>query len=134
MDNLDTIIGIKSAGLGWVPLTEAVRNLPTREGKIYIFTDGVIFFASSDGKAPKLAWFTPTHVALVDKPESLPKEAEPDYLLTKRTVGLAAKAKECPECAVREFPPCHRGVPCCMCHQQDCNLRQPCERKKKNGK
>ena len=37
------------------------------------------------------------------------------------------------ECAVRKFPPCVKGIPCCMCadgHMGGCNSYQPCPAEK----
>ena len=30
------------------------------------------------------------------------------------------------ECPVRKYPACGKDIPCCMCDDEDCCIRQPC--------
>lgn len=46
---------------------------------------------------------------------------EPPERISNKTV--------CPECFVAQYPPCGKGIPCCKCHEEDCNSRQPCPKK-----
>lgn len=42
--------------------------------------------------------------------------------------GISNKTA-CPDCFVAQYPPCGKGIPCCKCHEEGCNSRQPCPKK-----
>ena len=33
----------------------------------------------------------------------------------------------CPDCILREYPPCDKKIPCCKC-DEGCSSRQPCQK------
>lgn len=139
MKYLDKIAFVKAVtGLGWVPMTEEIGNLPVRPGKLYVFTDGT-HYALGDSDKPedmlKQKWFEPTHMALIDKPTELPKEVLPEHVSTHKQAILKLKEERCPDCQCRQYPACAEEIPCCMCDRETyatCNSKQPCE--KKGGK
>lgn len=46
------------------------------------------------------------------------------------SAGGRSKLKAaCPDCIVAQYPPCEKNIPCCQCHEETCNSRQPCPRK-----
>ena len=39
------------------------------------------------------------------------------------------KQSGCPDCPVKQYPACGKGIPCCQCKEESCNGRQPCPKK-----
>lgn len=52
-----------------------------------------------------------------------------DYnALTEQLASVDQRPKtipSCPDCPIRQNPPCESSVPCCRCNEE-CNSRQPC--------
>lgn len=122
-------------GLGWVPLTQEVVDLPLRPHMLYVFTDGTHYAigdTDNPGELLKNRFFQATHMALIAKPDTLPTEVDDSCICTVEQEQANRKELKCADCPVRQHPACEKNIPCCCCNAADkstCNSKQPCPRK-----
>lgn len=122
-------------GLGWVPITPLMAELPIRKGHLYIFTDGTHFAMGDSDSLVSIKgyrYFEATHMALIAKPDTLPTEVDDSCICTVEQEQANRKELKCKDCIVRQYPACSKGIPCCCCNAADkstCNSKQHCPRK-----
>ncbi len=65
------------------------------------------------------------------KPSRLEFEALCKYIKTNFEVEIEedVQGASCPDCPVKQYPACSKGIPCCQCKEESCNGRQPCPKK-----
>ena len=79
-------------------------------------TLGLELVAREQQKADSSASMDVTEQQLLDYAESL-------------TESDSESHQYCPGCSVALYPPCDKHTPCCLCSEESCSSRQPCQKK-----
>lgn len=110
--------------------TSVEDELPPKESEYEDFstevlaTDGNGVYKGLYRSAEFLSgWFTDDLWALDNITHWMPLPKPPEHI-----AGISNKTT-CPDCFVVQYPPCGKGIPCCKCHEEGCNSRQPCPKK-----